>query len=139
MDLSEAVIRSLRPYTWGWQANIPTVSFLGRSVFLRVDTIPEPTGRGSPPLDAVEMALVRLVLGALPDLLPAIEQRYREHADSPEVLERVEEPCVWLSRDILAEEGPTRWAFVSGIGNADDWAIHAEFDGLTFCEIWSGD
>jgi hypothetical protein len=139
MDVTEAVVRSLRPYTWGWQANIPAVSFLGKSVGLRVDTQPEPSGGPSPPPDEAELALVRLVLGALPELLPEIERHYREHADSPKVLDRADEPRVWVSRDMSAEEGPTRWAFVTGIADAPDWTIQAVFDVLTFREMWSGD
>lgn len=135
----DAVLRSLAEYRWGWRADLPGVQFLGQPVGLRVDTQPIPTGGPSPPLDATETALVRLVLGGLSNLLPVIEREYRGHADSPDIIERVHEPAVWLSRDILAEVGPGRWSFAVGIANAPDWTIAADFDGLAFLLIWSGD
>ncbi len=135
----DAVLRSLEEYRWGWRANLPGVRFIGKAVGLRVDTLPIPTGGPSPPLDATETALIRLVLGGLPELLPVIEREYRGHADSPDIIERVLEPAVWLSRDILAEEGPGKWSFAVGIAVAPDWTIAADFDGLSFLCIWSGD
>ena len=96
METIEAVVQTLRPYTWGWQATVPGVSFLGRPVGLRVDTQPEPTGGPSPPPDETEVGLVRLVLGALPTILPEIERHCRDHADSPDILGL----------------GPIRWKFV---------------------------
>jgi hypothetical protein len=135
----DAVLRSLQQYRWGWRAALPGVNFIGQPVGLRVDTQPIPTGGPSPPLDATETALVRLVLGALPELLVEVERHYREHADSPDIIERVHEPHVWLSRDVLAEEGPDRWSFVVGVADAPDWGIHSDFAGLAFQRIWSGD
>jgi hypothetical protein len=125
--------------TWGWRGGVAGVTFLGRPVELRVDTEPEPTGGPPPPLDETELVLVRLVLPSLSALIPEIEAHYRGHADSPAVLDSVSEPRVWLSRDILADDGPGRWGFVAGLTDAPDWVIHAEFDGLVFREIWSGD
>jgi len=55
------------------------------------------------------------------------------------MIERAHEPRIWLSRDVLAEEGPSSWAFIVGIADAPDWAVHIEFEGLTFRRIWSGD
>jgi hypothetical protein len=135
----DSVLCSLQEYRWGWRTTLPHVRFLGKPVSLRVDTQPIPSDGPSPPLDAAEIAVVRLVLGNLPDLLPEIERHYRSHADTPDIIERVHEPSVWLSRDIRAEEGPDHWSFVVGIEDAPDWTICAEFSGLTFQEIWSGD
>lgn len=138
-DDIDAVMRSLREHRWGWRADLPGVWFIGKAVGLRVDTQPIPTGGPSPPVDGTETALVRLVLGHLPDLLPIIEREFRGHADSPDIIDRVHEPHVWLSRDWLVEEGPDFWSFVVGIADAPDWGIHAEFSGLVFRRIWSGD
>lgn len=135
----DTVLRSLQEYRWGWRAMLPDVSFLGKPVGLRVDTQPIPTGGPSPPPNVTETALVRLVLGNLSGVLTEIESRYRSHADSLDILERVHEPSVWLSRDILSEEGPDHWSFVAGIADAPDWTICAEFSGLVFQDIWSGD
>jgi hypothetical protein len=135
----DAVLRSLQQYHWGWRAELPGVRFIGQSVELRVDTQPIPTGGASPPLDMTETALVWQVLAALPELLVVIEREYRGHADSPDIIDRVHEPRVWLSRDWLAEVGPGHWSFVIGIADAPDWGTHADFDGLVFQRIWSGD
>ena len=83
--------------------------------------------------------MVRLILSNLPALLPVVEREYRGHADSPDIIERVHMPHIWLSRDWLAELGPEHWSFVVGIADAPDWGIHAEFAGLVFQRIWSGD
>jgi len=85
-DAIEALLRSLRQYRWGWRTALPGVRFIGKPVWLRVETQPIPTGGPSPPLDATETALVRLVLASLPALLADIERHYRDHADSPERL-----------------------------------------------------
>jgi hypothetical protein len=134
-----AVLRSLQEYHWGWRTTLPKARFLGKPVHLRVDTQPIPTGGPSPPLDATEIALVRLILGNLLGLLPEVERNFRSHTDSPDIIERLHEPSVWLSRDILAEEGPDHWSFVAGIADAPDWTICAEFAGLACQDIWSGD
>jgi hypothetical protein len=141
MDASDIdrVLRSLVEHRWGWRADLPGIRFIGRAVGLRVDTQPIPTGGSSPPLDGTESALVRLVLSHLSELLPLIEREFRGHADSPDIIDRIHEPHVWLSRDWIVEEGPDFWSFVSGIADAPDWGIHAEFDGLVFRDIWSGD
>lgn len=138
-DAIDAVLRSLEEYRWGWRADLPGVLFIAKPVGLRVDTQPIPTGGPSPLLDATETALVRRVLAALPALLPVIEREYRRHADSTDIIDRVHEPHAWLSRDVLTEEGPGHWSFVVGIADAPDWGIHADFDGLAFQRIWSGD
>ena len=138
-DTIDAVLRSLQEYRWGWRTTLPNIRFIGKSVSLRVDTQPIPTSAPSPPLDATETTLVRLVLSNLPGLLTEVERHYRSHADSSDIIERVHEPSVWLSRDILAEEGPDHWSFVVGIADAPDWTICAEFSGLSFQDIWSGD
>lgn len=140
-DAIDGVLGGLRPYRWGWRDDaLPGVQFLGRPVGLRVDTDPTPAGNPPPPPDATETALVRLVLAGLPDLLPLLEREYREYnADHPDVIERVHEPHIWLSRDFLEEIGPGFWTFGVGIADAPDWGIHLEFDGLQFRRIWSGD
>jgi hypothetical protein len=139
VDATEEVLRSLQQYRWGWRGMLPEVYFIGKPVALRVDTQPIPTGGPSPPLDEMETALVRLILGQLPALLAEVERHYREHADSPDIIDGVHEPSVWLSRDVLAEEGPDRWSFEVGIAGAPDWSIQADFAGLAFQCIWSGD
>ena len=140
-DAIDAVLRGLRPYRWGWRLDsLPRFSFLGKPVALHVDTQPIPTGNPSPPLDATEIELVRLILGGLPGVLAEAERQYRQYnADFPDLIERAHEPRIWLSRDILADEGPLHWAFVVGIVDAPDWGIHSEFEGLEFRRIWSGD
>jgi hypothetical protein len=138
-DSIKTVLASLQEDRWGWRATLPDIRFIGKAVSLRVDTQPIPTDGPSPPLDETETALVRLVLGNLPGLLTEIERHYRSHADSPDIIGRFHEPHVWLSRDWLAEEGPDFWSFVVGIADAPDWGIHAEFRGLEFQQIWSGD
>src|SRR5262249_33581216 len=126
-------------YRWGWRAELPGVRFIGKPVGLRVDTQPIPTGGPSPPLDATETALIRLVLGGLPAPVPAVEREDRRHAHFPDILERGHGARGWLSRAVLAEEGLGRWSFVVGIADAPDWGIHADFDRLEFQRIWSGD
>jgi hypothetical protein len=135
----DTVLRSLQAYRWGWRTDLPGFRFIGKPIGLRVDTQPIPSGGPPPPLDVVETALVLRVLTALPELLPFIDQEFRGHADSPDIIERVQKPHVWLSRDWLVEEGPGHWSFVISIADAPDWGIHADFDGLTFQRIWSGD
>ena len=136
----DTVLRSLQRYDWGWRTRLPDIRFIGQPVELRVDTQPMPIGDPSPPLDGTETELVHRILGGLAGVLAEVERHYREYNnDVPDVIERVHEPHIWLSRDVLAEDGPCRWAFVVGIADAPDWCIHSEFVGLEFQEIWAGD
>lgn len=135
----DLVFESLQDYRWGWRTTLPSLEFIGQPVGLRIDTQPIPISGTHPLPDAAEMALVRLVLGALPQLLIEIERQYRAHADSPDIINRVHEPHIWVSRHMLQEEGQNRWSFIVRIADAQDWGIHCEFEGLDFLEIWSGD
>jgi hypothetical protein len=52
---------------------------------------------------------------------------------------RVANPHIWIDREMMTENGPTRWAMVLGIDVNPDFGWHIEFDGLDALEIWAGD
>jgi hypothetical protein len=105
-----------------------------------LDTRAEPAEEPPPAAEPAEIGLVRLILGGLPGVLAECERRFREYnAEFPELLGKVHEPHIRVSREWLGGEPPGDWAFVVGIADAPDWGIHAEFRGLEFREIWSGD
>lgn len=140
-DSIEAVLQGLQPYPYGWQCELPAAArFFGKLVGLRVDTREVPADGPPPPPDPTEAGLVRLILSGLPGVLAEAERQYAEYnADFPDLIERAHEPQIWVSREVLADEGPGHWAFVVGIVDAPDWCIHTEFNGLEFRLIWSGD
>jgi hypothetical protein len=139
-DVIDAVLRSLQETQWGWQAVLPEVAFLGQPVRLRVDTRPVPA-EGPPPVpNADETELARLVLSGLPAALAEAERQYRAyHAGVPGAVELAHEPQACVCREQLAREGPGRWSLVVEIAGAPDYGTHAEFVGLSYVGIWSGD
>jgi hypothetical protein len=140
-DLIETVMRQLRRGPYGWFTDLPaSIHFFGQPVELHVDTRPFPTEDPPAKPNRKELNLVRLILGGLSVVLSECERQYVEYnADFPELLNKVHEPHIWVSREWLGDEIPGNWSFVVGISDAPDWGIHIEFHGLQFQQIWSGD
>ena len=140
-DAIEAVVQHLQPGPYGWWCELPRPErFFGQPVELRVDTRPFPDDEPPPPPASEELDLVRLILSGLPSVLAECERQYREYnAEFPELLDKVHEPHIWVSREWLGESQSGDWSFVVGISDAPDWGIHTEFRGLEFQRIWSGD
>lgn len=137
----EAVLRQLQPYDYGWRCELPTPStFFGNPVELRIETRPCPATESAPIPNSTEIELVRLILSALPEMLAQAEQYYADYnAGFPELVDKIDQPHIWVCREWLGSEIPANWTFLIGISDAPDWCIHTEFRGLEFREIWSGD
>ncbi|MCA9117250.1 MAG: hypothetical protein KDA79_19405 [Planctomycetaceae bacterium] len=52
---------------------------------------------------------------------------------------RVVNPHIWISREVMTEDGPDRWTMVLGLDINPDFGWHIEFEGLTALEVWAGD
>lgn len=141
----DAALTNLESERYGWEAVLPIESgaFLSHAVRLQVQTQPVPGKNGEPPprLSETEAALVRTVLGALAEILAAAEREfiaYNAEYD-PDAGAHVHDPHIWIDRDAIEDDGPTRWCFVVGRSDNEDYGYHLEFDGTKFLECWSGD
>jgi hypothetical protein len=134
------VFQSLEQTKWGWRAVVPGVTFLERPLELRIDTRSVPTREPPPMPDEAELALASLVLLGLDGALAEGECPCREyHYGIKGAVERAHEPRVWLSREVLAKDGPGHWTLAIGIARVPDYGTHIEFQGLSCKGIWSGD
>ncbi|MGL6076207.1 MAG: hypothetical protein ACRC8S_18790 [Fimbriiglobus sp.] len=139
-DAIDSILQSLQPTTWGWFAAVPGEAFLGQPVSLRIDTRDVPTDEPPPAPNPGEVALARLVLAGLTEVLAQAEEQYRTyHREVPDAVPLAHEPHVWLSRSGMALDGADRWQFVVGIQGSEDYGTHAEFTGVSYVGIWSGD
>lgn len=93
------------------------------------------------PVTEAELALVDSILDRLPELLEEVctrlLARYSNFNDSGEFRELCNRPTLWINR----ESASGRWSFVvARRADEDDFvAIHLEFQGMTFQEMWAGD
>jgi hypothetical protein len=136
----DELLKVLRPYPYGWQVEIPApYKFLGHSINLDVETRPNPDDVDAPVTNEIEIELARLILTNLSDVLGEAERRYVAYcSDEPGVLERIEHPRIWLCREFMSTDSK-HWVLAAGFVDAPDWVVHAEFSGLFFEDIWSGD
>jgi hypothetical protein len=137
----EGILQTLQPDAYGWWCELPPpIRFFAKPVGVKLDTRPVPEEYPPTPPEAAEIELLRFILSGLEKLLAVAERQYNEYnIDLPELLEKVHDPHVWISREWLEKDGPGRWTFVVGIADAPDWGIHLEFRELEFLEVWSGD
>jgi hypothetical protein len=140
-NVIETILRALRPYPYGWQAELPApYCFFGQPITVTIETRPSPEEIIAPPPIQSEVDLIRLILSEFPRVLVTAAMEYAAYnSEIPELLRKVCEPRVWVCREFQEMDGLDRWAFVSGISDAPDWTIFIEFRGGTFLEVWSGD
>lgn len=125
----------------GYTIEIPAEygTFLGVPIKAIIDTLPLKRDN-PPPVNNVEEALFRLIMNNLQTVLPAAEASFLEYNEEyPEVRAHVANPHIWIYRDNIEEDGPTRWTFIVELSAAPDYGFHIEFDALEVLEIWSGD
>ncbi len=123
----------------GWSAELPNAPRLfGRVVSLVIDTRMTPTEpRVLPEISKSQASLVRLLLPALPKLVPLVEEElkgYNQEHD-PEFQGFLSHPHLWLD----SEGDGKKWAFVVGRTDNPDFGYHADFSGLDFVELWAAD
>src|SRR5262249_23180156 len=111
-DQVAAVVKSLTPDAHGWSAALPESAgqLLGQGVGMEIVARLYPAEGAAPSLSPAEAALVTAILNGLPAILAEAEQRYREHeANYPGACGGAYAPWISISRQELAESGPSRW------------------------------
>ena len=96
-----------------------------------------------PEISTVESQLADTILNGL-DTCIAESERLLENDPTIEYIRinggaKIVNPHIWISRDIVTQDGANRWAMVLGVDANPDFGWHIEFDGLTALEIWAGD
>ena len=138
----DELMASLKPYPYGWTAEIPEDcgSLFGQTVTLEFETQPTPKADPAPAVNEQEQKLACTVLSDFKNVLATVASQFREYtSDNLDEKKAARTPHVWISRDNMEQEGPTRWAFVIGREDAPDYGVHVEFAGLEYLETWGGD
>ena len=142
-DAIDRLLGDLVPDDTGWRADVPAEAgrFLGRPVWIDLQTRHFPEDGPPPPPDEAKLSLARHLVAHLPEVLAVAEREYKAHATDWEVdpAEVADNPHLWFLLDEFEEAGPGEWAFVVGRSDWPDFGTHLEFDGLTFQDCWSGD
>ncbi|HAY14056.1 MAG TPA: hypothetical protein DCY02_06230 [Armatimonadetes bacterium] len=136
----ETTLQSLIEYPEGRQTTLPgTTLFLGQPVRFVLQTEPIPRASPREPNDA-ELELARLILGDLPSVLLRAKAAFLSHHEqSPEFIEAVADPHIWVNEDALEYDGPTRWSFIVGCSKNASYGTHIDFDGVEVFRVWGGD
>lgn len=136
----EHLVASLAPVSEGRRGPIPArFEFCGKpiEIFLQTEPIPRELARDA---NEAELHLVHLVLGNLEAVLAHAEEAFREHyAESPEFIDAVKNPHIWINEDAIECDGPERWSFIVENSQNEFYGTHLVFDGLVFLEAWGGD
>jgi hypothetical protein len=136
----DAILDQLVIHEDGWAAPIPSeFQFLDQPIQLRIQTEGTPRPNPRRPNEA-EIALARLVLANLEDILPIAEEEFSlYHEDFPDFIEDAVNPHIWVSCDAIELDGPERWSFIVEAAKNEFYGTHVVFDGIQFLETWAGD
>ena len=139
----ETLLQGLQPFEYGWQGYLPAQSgsFFGRSIGIEFETRTLSNKDPPPEINATETALAQLILSDLETVLRRAEERISEHLDGEGsgLLDDLQLPHIWMSREVLEEEGSTRWSFIVGRQDAPEMGFHLEFVGADCKDVWAVD
>jgi hypothetical protein len=142
-DMSNPVLPgfTLEPDDYGWSGRFPGGPHLlfGIEIGLEINTRLVPDDPPVlPPISESQAALVRAITPALPDILTRVAAELIKHNQKfdPEFQRFLRHPAVWLSSE---HDDGVSWTFVVERTDNPDFGYHAEFKGVEFVELWSGD
>lgn len=139
------LLASPTPDPYGWIVTIPETrgTLFGQQLTIRFETRLLPAKKPPPEINADEQQLAGLVVSNLSDLLVEVARRFDAyHKNKKKIAElrgSIRNPHIWISREIMEDEGPDRWSFVIGFQESKDYAIDMEFDGLKCLDVAGGD
>lgn len=109
--------------------------FLGRNH--RTDDSPVPA------ISDVEARLIDSILARLADCIAQCERLLDTDPTIGHIRinggAKVVNPHIWISREVMEQDGEDRWVMVLGVDANPDFGWHIEFERLTALEIWAGD
>ena len=115
---------------------------LGLPLSIEIETRSVPSDLPIPKLNEQESTLIALILENIDHCIAESLAKLRGDESYQRIDEanaRITNPHVWMSREMMQEEGIQRWALVVGVDVNPDFGWHVEFDGLECLEIWAGD
>lgn len=116
---------------------------MDRPIAIEIETRSFPDDSPVPAISDEESRLIDTILARLPD---CISQCQRLLANDPTIRHirvngdaKVVNPHIWISREVMDQDGEDRWVMVLGVDVNPDFGWHIEFEGVTALEIWAGD
>jgi hypothetical protein len=129
----------------GWIVAIPTErgTLFDQPVSIHFETRMLPAKKPPPAISEEEQELAGLILSNLPELLAEVTRRFDAYNEgnkhAAQLRATVRNPHIWISREVQEDEGPSRWFFVIGFAESEDYAIDVEFEGLECIDVAGGD
>jgi len=126
----------------GFHATYDSAQMLGLPLSIEIETRSVPSDLPIPKLNEQESTLIALILENIDHCIAESLAKLRgdeSHQRIDEANARITNPHVWISREMMQEEGMQRWALIVGVDVNPDFGWHVEFDGLECLEIWAGD
>ena len=126
----------------GFRLRHSAALIFGQPVSIEIETRSVPSDAPIPNLNDQEFALVALIIENIEHCINesvAKLQGDESHQRLDEANAQITNPHVWISREMMQEEGMQRWTMVVGVDVNPDFGWHVEFDGLECLEIWAGD
>ena len=128
-----------------WRAVIEDDRFrlMACPIAIEIETRSVPDESSVPEISAEESQLADVILNGLETCIAESERllendptigHIRVNGDA-----KIVNPHIWISREIMTQDGANRWAMVLGIDVNPDFGWHIQFDGLAALEIWAGD
>ena len=136
-------LRTVNGTTWRAELDSEQARLLDCPIAIEISTRAVPDDSPVPEISDAESRLADIVLRGLDKCVSQCEGlldadptigHCRINNDA-----RVVNPHIWIDREMMTEDGPTRWAMVLGVDENPDFGWHIEFDELDALEIWAGD
>ena len=126
----------------GFCALHKSARILGLPVSFEIETRSVPSDTPTPRLNEQESTLVALIVENINHCISESLAKLQNDESFQRLNEanaRIANPHVWISREMMNEEGAQRWTMVIGVDVNPDFGWHVEFDGLKCLRIWAGD
>ena len=112
-------------------------SFLNVPVSLMIETSLQQSD--APPLpNSLEKDLALRILNNLKRIIRTAENVVRSYANAEnlELADNIDDPHIWISRDMIEEDGSTQWAFVIGTLDPPAYSYNLDFQGIKYKDIF---
>jgi hypothetical protein len=112
-------------------------------IAIEIETRTFPDDSPIPAISDVESGLIDAILARLPDCITECERLLDNDPTIGHIRvdggAKVVNPHIWISREVMQQDGDDRWVMVLGVDVNPDFGWHIEFEGLTALGIWAGD
>ena len=139
----EDLLNNLEPIRkTGFCVRHDSARIFGQPLSIEIETRSVPSDTPVPKLNDQESTLIALIVENIDHCINESLTKLQDDESYQRLNDanaRIVNPHVWISREMMHEEGMQRWTMVVGMDVNPDFGWHVEFDGLKCLEIWAGD